>query len=970
MPSTYVPPDVTVTQKRRTTSAPRIAPQLPVVIIGPARQIKVREDAGQYQAGLEVDIPLPGLADGALVNAPSVEVLLDAVHTDGRSLGTFKLDVSGSSDSDGMLVGDNTVVRLFSSFALGTGIEHSLLSSRNNNLDTIDDEAAVGRAEVVYFEDQDIDFASLGVTETGNCFLQIKSPSQVIGRYKIVELVHDPVNVNRITRLRVEKVTGDLDEIELALGFQTAANPLAGDRTLRGFHTAAAAVPHVRALAAPNGFAETTQVGATYDWVQNSTPVAINGVATGGIGVDPSFTPVVMANADVAKMLRNNDPGAAVTAPGALSSAEVWFAPVNRITTGTPDPDDYGNNNPFWRAILDTAALGDWLRLAGEFNGAAGQHYRDFKIVAIDRINRRLKIVNPDGLTSDTSTVSLASAAGGAAAPLATIALLRCLRGRSDVSNGAGDALSFTSGSTTYRLEILRATPYLIDFVDAFPASLPAVPHIGFTVHRGVQLRNTDLAYDVRERLTTDFGGLVRISYVADRVDLAQNGLMDIANQQEIEDRIGLIHPNNPLALGADMVTRSGLTDGNRVFFALAIESDTVDGYMAALTTLETTDLAYYVVPLTQEKAVLSAYQAHVDSQSQPANKHERRLFFTTTLPTYDRIAPVGSTVALTGRVAVVGDPTPGAAPYTIRADTLFSEDLDWTTVKPGQMIKVLATLDTGSAVIEERRIKSVNSVEKTATVLTPFSDSIADPDGNNLTLPPTISFVVDTYPRSRLEQAVAWRDEAKVIADQRVCMIRPHQCLITYTDKTGVAPTDKQIVVPTYYAAAALAGLLASKPPQQPVTNMAVPGVDALLYSNTYFTPDQLNTIAEGGNLILVQASSASLPSVRHQLTSDMSTIELRELSINVAIDFCAYYFRTAYRPFIGKHNITNEFITQMRGIGEAVVRSLVEAGVVGRGSALRDVRQNKDAPDELMVDVDLQPLYPCNRISVTLYV
>lgn len=971
MPSSYVPPDVTVTQVRRTVNTPRIAPQLPPVLIGPVRQIKVRKTAGEYTAGLEVDIPLPGLAAGALVHADSVEVLLDAVRADGGSLGTFKLDVSGSSDSDGMLVGDNTIVRLFSSFALGTGIEHSLLSARNNDLDTLNNEVAVGRAEGVFFEDTDIDFASAGVGEAGNCYLQIASPTAVAGRYKVVELVHDTTNVNRITRLRLEKVAGSLDAIELPLGFQTAVNPAAGTRTLSGFHSAAAAIPHVRSLAGPAGFAETPMVGATFDWVQNSTPAAINGLPTGGIGIDPSFTPIVVANADVAKMFRNNDPGAAINAPGALSVAEVWFAPVNRVTAGTPDPDDYGNANPFWRAIVDAAALGDWLRLDGEFGVGGGvRHYRDFKIVAVDRINRRLKIVNPDGLSSDTTIVSLASAAGGASAPLNTLSLLRCIKGRNDVSNGAGDVLALVSGSTTYRLEVLRATPYLVEFVDGFPASLPAVPHLAFTLHRGVGLRNTDLGYDVRETLTSGFSGVVRISYKADRVDLALNGLIDLANEQEIEETLGLIHPENPLAMAAAMVTRSGLTDGNRIFYALAVESDTVEGYMAALTVLETSDLAYYLVPLTQDKAVLSAYQAHVDSQSLPANKHERRLFFTTELPTVDRIAPIGTTTALSGRVGVVGDPTPSGAPYTVRSDVFSSEALDWSLVKPGQMLKILATDDTGSAVLEERRVKSVNAVEKYCTVLTPFSDAFVDPDSSNLTLPPTVSFIIETYPRSRLEQAMAWRDEAKSLDVQRVCLIRPHLCLLTYTDKTGVSPADKQITAPSFYAAAALAGLLASKPPQQPITNMVVPGIDGLLYSNSYFTPDQLNTIAEGGNLILFQPTSGSLPTVRHQLTTAMESIELRELSINVAIDFCAYYFRTAFRPFIGKHNITTEFVTQMRGIGEAVIRSLVEAGVIGRGSALRDVRQNKNAPDELIVEADLQPLYPCNRIAVTLYV
>jgi hypothetical protein len=546
------------------------------------------------------------------------------------------------------------------------------------------------------------------------------------------------------------------------------------------------------------------------------------------------------------------------------------------------------------------------------------------------------------------------------------ISLLRCFAGSGDSTSSNGDVIRYNDGSRMRDATILRATPYLIELASEVSISgVTITTATNFEVHRGAPLRNVELAYDLRQIVTTDFQGTLRVSYKADRPDLAAEGIMDIASGAEIEQRIGLIHPDNPLALGCDMVSRSGGTDGTRVFYALAVESDTVEGYAAALDVLQGEDV-YFVVPLTSDPAVISMYEAHVNAQSQPQNKHERRLLATSVLQTFNRIVPATATAAApTGTVHYTG-----AGPYVPVTDTFASTNIDWTLVKPGMMLKILTSADQNSVVLQERRIKSVDTVNRRCTVYAAFDSVFVDPDGNNMTVPPTLNVRIDTYPYSKLQQAEIWRDEAKTLAEQRVVMVRPHECYLTYTDKTTSRAQDRQIVAPMYYGCAALAGLLSSLPPQQPITNLNVPGIDKLVFSNTYFTPDQLNTIAEGGNLILQQATRGSLVSVRHQLTTDMTSIETRELSIGIAIDYVAKYFRTAYRPYIGKHNVTSELLTQLRGIGEAIMRALVQAGIVAKGSRLVNVTQNVDRPDEVDITVDLVPLYPCNRITVTLNV
>jgi hypothetical protein len=285
---------------------------------------------------------------------------------------------------------------------------------------------------------------------------------------------------------------------------------------------------------------------------------------------------------------------------------------------------------------------------------------------------------------------------------------------------------------------------------------------------------------------------------------------------------------------------------------------------------------------------------------------------------------------------------------------------VDWSLVSAGDMIKVLASADADAAVIEERRIVSVDSANDQATCIEEFTSTPGD----------ALYFRVDSFPLTKEEQAEEWRDYSASFSDNRVLMVRPDQVQTTYTDTTGNVRQDVQIVVPAYYAAASFAGLCSSLPPQQPMTNMPLSGIDRLFHSNTYFTPDQLNTIAEGGNCIFVQDTRSSAPYSRHQLTTDMTSLLTREFSIVKNVDFAAKFIRRSLRKFIGNKNITAEYLTQLRGIVESVIRALVRADSMLRDSKLIALYQDADQPDSIVVQISLQVPYPANKIFVTLYI
>jgi len=877
MPSPYTPPDVVVSQVRRTVIANAELPQLPLVVVGPARQLVRRANAGVFTSGDAFQAALPDLAPGATVDPTSVQVLLEAVSDAGKQLGLFELAMPADAQ---LGAGDETIV-VNDDIALA----YSLLSSRNNNQpDSIsDDDAGSGTPDGIFFSDDLVDFLSRGAS-VGDTDIVISAPTSNAGSYRIYALIGGGTAVNEV---KVEKLS------DVATGSKELN---------KTFNITGGGWANINGTAVING-ADTNAANSDVGLVApGGTVVTIphaNYPATGGFNV-----------------------------PDADSADQV----VVQMPGGSPS-----NVTNAWNALVASAKVGDFLRVNNDDTVDANG---DFKIIDVNTTAHTLTVIRVGQTGTGTATAT------GDAGGNASFNLLRVLRGRSDETNAAGDFVTMVVGGVTVEIEVEYATPkaiYLVSDVTGLTGATPV------TVRRGVPYRGSVASYDLVKRLTSGFSGNVLVTYQAARGDLSLNGLMTIGGEEDIINQIGVIHPDNPLALGCDMVTRSGLTDGRRVFFALATDDNTLASYQKALDKLESEDV-YYIVPLTQDKAVISLFKSHVDSQSLPENKHERVLIATTGIVEFEQVVPATGTTWPSDGEVNTGD------------NTIFeSPSIDWNLVSPGDMVKVLSGTGAEATVIEERRVVSVDAANDRCTCLEEFTSTPGA----------ALYFRVDTFPLTKSEQAEEWRDYANSLGDARVMLIRPDTVQITYTDTTGPVRQDVQIVVPSYYAAASFAGQCSSLPPQQPMTNMPISGIDRLFHSNSYFTPDQLNTIAEGGNNVLVQDTRTSAPYSRHQLTTDMTSLLTREFSIVKNVDFAAKFIRRSLRKYVGNKNITEEYLTQLRGITESLLRGLVRAeSMLRRGTNLEALYQDADQPDSIVIKISLQVPYPANKIFVTLYV
>ena len=171
------------------------------------------------------------------------------------------------------------------------------------------------------------------------------------------------------------------------------------------------------------------------------------------------------------------------------------------------------------------------------------------------------------------------------------------------------------------------------------------------------------------------------------------------------------------------------------------------------------------------------------------------------------------------------------------------------------------------------------------------------------------------------------------------------------------------------YYLSAALAGKTAAKNPSDPLTEIGLRGFSGLKGATDRYGEIQYRIMDGGGLWSMMQEGAGAAVKTRHQLTSDMSSIEKREYSILNALDFTAKFIRAGLRNFIGRFNITANLQSSISTTLEGLGGYLTSQGVL-KSFKVTSLIQDPAQPDRLLLDVVVGVLYPCNIIQVTLVV
>jgi len=412
----------------------------------------------------------------------------------------------------------------------------------------------------------------------------------------------------------------------------------------------------------------------------------------------------------------------------------------------------------------------------------------------------------------------------------------------------------------------------------------------------------------------------VHAGYKALRTDLSGE-ILEISDPADRLGRLGDVSVDNPLALGVSIAQANTTT---RVK-AIAIASDDLEGYVGALEVAEG-GRVYGMVPLTQEIAVLSAFKLHAEQLSTAEEKLWRMAIVNTAIPTMKVMGPYSA-----GLVNVNG----GNNSITITAGKYVLNSSNSTFISdglvPGDTINVTAGTGTPTPVGSHQVLEVISNQQV-----------VIDAQG----IATGVSFYASRS-LSKAQKAEAVASVSSTFLSRRVVHVQP--------DTVGVTIGGVLTYVPGFYLCCGIAGLIAGLVSQAGLTNMVIAGISDVKYSNFYFTRPQLATMAQVGTLLVVQESASSSPYIRHELTTDVSVLEYREIQAVKNWDFLSYYYADKLASFIGVWNITDDTIQTIRqtitAAGELIKgKKVPKLGAPLTSYTIRSIAQSTTNKDQLI--------------------
>ena len=436
----------------------------------------------------------------------------------------------------------------------------------------------------------------------------------------------------------------------------------------------------------------------------------------------------------------------------------------------------------------------------------------------------------------------------------------------------------------------------------------------------------------------------------------------------DVETRLGTIHPDNPLAQG---VYNAIANSGDRSVYYMAVPTADHAGFMRALDRASLNESVYGFAPLTQDRDVLTAVEAHINSMSTEENKRWRIGFFGTAMPT--DVSVYDTTKHPSGEIyyaTVEDDPRTSGADFSMVRFVTESGDPSTFThaledVRVGDKVRINFAQDPWGAVTYGEYTVS----ELMSNTMIKIDTSLAAP----VTIPTKVEVWHD-YSVQEMTEAMAAISSS--FANRRIYHVFP-----SLLGAFGVQQTSE-------FAAAAVAGLCSSVPPQQGLTNIEINGFDDLPMVYSTLNRTQLNLLAGNGTMILMQDVAGGPVYIRHQVSTNTASGDLNqtELSVTKNLDSISYYFARRLAPFIGRYNITPEMLTVIRtqiddglfflgaftGIGLLGPQIILEGdparGITG--TSIERVEQHPTLMDHVVAVVNVRLPYPLNVIQLHLVV
>lgn len=521
--------------------------------------------------------------------------------------------------------------------------------------------------------------------------------------------------------------------------------------------------------------------------------------------------------------------------------------------------------------------------------------------------------------------------------------------------------------------------------------------------------------------------GVLVVSYRAIRIDLASE-VHQFINTASLNSTFGVgqTTPANILAYGVSLMLQNTVTPVHGLGLDANAFADEVLSFVAAADVLKTVDM-YAIALLTHSPVVHTTFKNHVEQLSAPDKKLERVVIFNSRMVELMVLKEAATSVTtVSGARQIVGMQIDGVVSGSATATLTDATAGQFSSIAKGDSVVVVGGTNaivrtlTVLAVVDEHTLTLSGAVSSGASTDINYyiyrldglaaggasfydrnasflADSIAsghyltilsgDYEGRyriatvvsdkELTLLPVviaaqtlataIEYQIDRD-LSKAEQADAVKGYSEAFASRR--------CVHVWPDQLELPVGQSLYYVPGFFAASVIAGLTSGLPTQQGFTNLSVSGFLGLRHSSKYFSEDQLDTIADGGTMILVQDGPSQPLYVRHQLTTDRSSIKFQEYSITKNVDFIAKFLRRTYAPFIGQYNIVDTTLDALKMTGGSVIKFLKDKtrvprfGGVIRSGVLKSLAEDAEQIDTVNIVFSFGIPVPLNNIDIVIQV
>jgi hypothetical protein len=466
----------------------------------------------------------------------------------------------------------------------------------------------------------------------------------------------------------------------------------------------------------------------------------------------------------------------------------------------------------------------------------------------------------------------------------------------------------------------------------------------------------------------TSVAAPIYLSYTAVRKDVtavaAQPGLLVFDDTSALETALSPIDATNPLGLGLffALINAPGIQVTGLGVDEVSADAPfgTVDAFSRAASFLEGKEV-YAIAPLTHDVSVHQIFNTHVTTMSSPTNKGERVAIVNQALPTTraDTLVASGS-----------GDRISG---------TIFDTNIsNLTALVLNAGISPIGTIAADSGlfldIASDAKKYSIASISgDQITIRTSFASGENDDSFYSTTnLPSPLVQEAFTVSVRGASLTVAGLPDLDGIADTVAAVGRGYgnrRLWMTVPDQVGASINGIETLLPGFYGAACIAGMVGQHPPQQSFTRFPMTGLTRVVGSNDKFNSRQMNVMAGGGAWVMIQEAQGAPVISRFAVTTDLTSVEVRTDSITKIVDFVAKFLRRSLLNFIGRFNITQGFLDTLGNVIEGLGGFLIESGVL-LGFNLNQIQQDVDAPDTVIVDVSLDVPFPCNFIRLTLVI